>query len=146
LLEGLWWFELNPVFEGDLILSHHQSLQDMGSTFKKTSRGKKLNFIEKRIFRRLKTEVKVDLAFANKTVKAATRNISCGGMFLRIDPKKINGQNEVHLAIHLPNRDQPVQLLGAVRRSESDGVAVEFEGLYNDNILAIERFVKSNLN
>lgn len=106
----------------------------------------KVNFIEKRIFRRLKTEVKVDLEFPGKTVKAATRNISCGGMFLRVDPKKMNGQNEVHLAIHLPNREKPVQLIGAVRRSETDGVAVEFQGLYNDNILAIERFVKSNLN
>lgn len=105
-----------------------------------------MNFIEKRIFRRLKTEVKVDLELPNKTVKGATRNISCGGMFLRIDPKKISGQDEVHLAIHLPNRDKPVQLVGAVKRSETDGVAVEFQGLYNDNILAIERFVKSNLN
>jgi hypothetical protein len=109
-------------------------------------RGKNLNFIEKRIFRRLKTEVKVDMEFPGKTVKAATRNISCGGMFLRVDPKKINGCDEVQLAIHLPNRDKPIQLVGAVRRSEIDGVAVEFQGLYNDNILAIERFVKSNLN
>lgn len=105
-----------------------------------------MNFIEKRIFRRLKTKVKVDLEFPDKTVAASTRNISCGGMFLRIDPKKIAGQNEVHLVIHLPNRDKPVQLVGAVRRSETNGVAVEFQGLYNDNILAIERFVKSNLN
>jgi hypothetical protein len=105
-----------------------------------------LNFIEKRIFRRLKTEVKVDLKFPDKTVVASTCNISCGGMFLRVDPEKVNGKNEVQLAIHLPNRDKPVQLVGAVRRSENDGVAVEFQGLYNDNILAIERFVKSNLN
>ena len=114
--------------------------------FQKNRSRDNLNFIEKRIFRRLSTEVKVDLEVRNKTVKAATRNISCGGMFLHVDPKKINGHNEVHLAIHLPNREQPVQIVGAVRRAELDGVAVEFEGLYNDNILAIERFVKSNLN
>lgn len=104
-----------------------------------------MNFIEKRIFRRLKTEVPVDLECSGKRLKANTRNISCGGMFLHLDPAQIQGQDEVQLVVHLPNRDKPVHLIGSVRRSDADGVAVEFQGLYNDNILAIERFVKSNL-
>ena len=106
-----------------------------------------LNYIEKRIFRRLNTEVPVDLEIGSQTLKACTSNISCGGLFLKVDPTKVPCQNsKLNLAIYLPNRKNPVKLVGEVRRSESQGVAFEFQGLYNDNILAIERFVKSNLN
>jgi hypothetical protein len=51
--------------------------------------------------------------------------------------------------VHLPNHKSPVRLIAEVQRKEKGirhGVAVKFEGLYNDNILAIEKFVKSNLN
>ena len=105
-----------------------------------------LKYIEKRIFKRLSTEVSVDLELGGKTLKTRTRNISCGGMFLRMDPKKVANGQELNIAIHLPNRKNPVKLVGQIRRSETGGVALEFQGLYNDNILAIERFVKSNLN
>ncbi|MDX1412063.1 MAG: PilZ domain-containing protein, partial [Nitrospirales bacterium] len=74
------------------------------------------------------------------------RNISCGGMFLRIDPDRVSPGQELSVVIHLPNVKSPVKVVGEICRSEKDGVAVEFQGLYNDNILAIERFVKSNLN
>ena len=105
-----------------------------------------LNFIEKRIFRRLDAEVPVDLEISGKTLKVRTRNISCGGMFLNLDPEKLNPDGDLNVVIHLPNRKNPVKLAGEIRRRGNDGVAVEFQGLYNDNILAIERFVKSNLN
>ena len=105
-----------------------------------------LNFIEKRIFKRLPTEVPVELEVGGKKLNGQTRNISCGGMFLRIDPKHLKNGGELNVVIHLPNQKNPVKVVGEVLRHESDGVAVEFQGLYNDNILAIERFVKSNLN
>lgn len=105
-----------------------------------------MNFIEKRIFRRLKTEIPVELELKKRTLKASTSNISCGGMFLKVNPKELTQQHQVHLAIHLPSQKTPVKLVGEVRRSEKGGVAFEFQGLYNDNILAIERYVKSNLN
>ena len=108
-----------------------------------------LNFIEKRIFRRLDTDVSVELELKNRTVKTTALNISCGGMFLKLDPKQVSEEDQVQVVVHLPNRDKPVKLSGEITRSETGsrrGVGVQFQGLYNDNILAIERYVKSKLN
>jgi len=105
-----------------------------------------LNFIEKRIFRRLNTEVPVDLEVGPQKLQGNTSNISCGGMFLKIDPQQVATGSALSLAVYLPNQNKPVKLVGEVKRNEDHGVALEVQGLYNDNILAIERFVKSNLN
>ncbi len=105
-----------------------------------------LNFIEKRIFRRLNAQLPVELEQSGSQVRAQTRNISCGGLFLSLDPEKIDEKQDLNVVIHLPNQKNPVKVVGSVRRSDANGVALEFRGLYNDNILAIERFVKSNLN
>lgn len=109
-----------------------------------------MNFIEKRIFRRLNAEIPVDVEMEHKTIHTTTSNICCGGMFLKVDPTQIAGKRRsFELVVHLPNHKSPVRLIAEVQRKEKGirhGVAVKFEGLYNDNILAIEKFVKSNLN
>jgi len=105
-----------------------------------------LNFIEKRIFRRLNADLPVDLEISGKVLQANSGNISCGGMYLHIDPETLDSKEEVKITIHLPNQKKPVKVVGQICRSESRGVAVEFQGLYNDNILAIEKFVKARLN
>lgn len=108
-----------------------------------------MNYIEKRIFRRVDAEVDVDLDMGESSLKATSSNISCGGMFLRIDPHQVDGKQQIDLVIHLPNRQKPVKLTGEILRSETNsrlGVAVQFQGLYNDNILEIEKFVKGKLN
>jgi PilZ domain-containing protein len=84
-----------------------------------------------------------------QTVNTTSSNISCGGLFLMVDPQKVSDKQQLDLAIHLPNRQQPVKLTGDILRSETQsrlGIAVQFRGLYNDNILEIEKFVKAKLN
>lgn len=108
-----------------------------------------VSYIEKRIFRRVDAKVPVDLELGDRTLQATTSNISCGGMFLMVDPDKVKDQQSLTLVIHLPNRVKPVQLTGDILRQENDsraGVAVQFQGLYNDNILEIEKFIKTKLN
>lgn len=108
-----------------------------------------MNYIEKRIFRRVEAQVPVDLEMGNRTLTATSSNISCGGMFLVVDPAQLSEQRNLSLAIHLPNRSKPVKLTVEVLRRETNsraGVAVQFQGLYNDNILEIEKFVKAKLN
>ena len=108
-----------------------------------------VNYIEKRIFRRVDAELPVDLQVGEEKLKTTSSNISCGGMFLQIDPAKLNDLQKLDIVIHLPNRKSPVKLSAEILRSESDdrrGVAVQFQGLYNDNILEIEKFVKAKLN
>jgi len=103
---------------------------------------------EKRLFKRLEVGLEVELWADGMPVKATTANISCGGLFLRINPDEIKQDDHLSLLIHLPNRSQPVKLSAQVlrkEREEREGVAVKFEGLYNDNILAIEQFIKSKL-
>lgn len=115
-----------------------------------TARHSMVNYIEKRIFRRVDAKVKVDLECKDHTLNATSSNISCGGLFLLVDPEKISNEKTLDLVIHLPNRNKPVKLSGEILRREDDtsrhGVAVQFQGLYNDNILEIEKFVKGKLN
>lgn len=103
---------------------------------------------EKRLFKRLEVGLEVELMIDGAPVKATTANISCGGLFLMMDPKALDAAEGLALVIHLPNRQKPVEIVAEVlRRENSDrlGVACKFQGLYNDNILAIEQFIKSNL-
>lgn len=108
-----------------------------------------MNYIEKRIFRRVDAELPVDLELGSETVQTTSSNISCGGMFLLIDPDKLGDQHKLDVVIHLPNRKNPVKMTAEILRSESrarSGVAVQFQGLYNDSMLEIEKFVKGKLN
>lgn len=108
-----------------------------------------MNYIEKRIFRRVDAELPVDLELGDETVQTTSSNISCGGMFLLIDPEKLNDQHRLDVAIHLPNRKTPVKMTAEILRSENQdrrGIALQFQGLYNDNLLEIEKFVKGKLN
>ncbi len=105
-----------------------------------------MKFIEKRIFQRVDAQVPVDLESVEGVIHSKSQNISCGGMFLEADPASFCSDQSLEVLVHLPQRDFPVRLAGKVLRSERDsrrGVAIQFEGLYNDNILQIEKFVKS---
>src|SRR5262249_19622937 len=106
-----------------------------------------MNQSEKRLFKRLDVGLEVELMLDGAPLKATTANISCGGLFLMVNPDQIQKDQHLSLAIHLPNRERPVQLSANLLRRERtkrQGVALQFEGLYNDNILAIEQFIKSN--
>lgn len=107
-----------------------------------------VNYIEKRIFRRVDAQVPVELEMGDRTLQVTSSNISCGGMFLNLDPAELHEAKSLNLVIHLPNRAKPVKLTGEVLRCETEreGIAVQFQGLYNDNILEIEKFVKGRLN
>jgi|SRR5262249_23731872 len=108
-----------------------------------------VNYIEKRIFRRVDAELPVDLELDHEVVQTTSSNISCGGMFLQIDPQKLSQQHKLDVVIHLPNRKTPVKLSAEILRSESEarqGVAVQFQGLYNDSLLELDKFIKSKLN
>ena len=105
-----------------------------------------LNQTEKRLFQRLEIGLEVELFVNGSPIKATTTNISCGGLFLSVDPDRVKKDQDVSVVIHLPNQKRPVQLVGQVLRCEKDsrhGVALKFEGLYNDNVLALEKFIKS---
>ncbi len=104
-----------------------------------------MNHSEKRLFKRLEIGVEVELVINGSPIKATTANISCGGLFLMMDPERVKKDQDLSFVIHLPTQKRPVEVAGQVLRQEQEGVAVKFNGLYNDNILAIEKFIKSNL-
>ncbi len=107
-----------------------------------------MNQSEKRLFKRLEVDLEVEILIDGSPVKVTTANISCGGLFLKLDPDHLKDQDDFSVIIYLPNRKNPVEVAARVLRKESDsraGVALEFDSLYTDNILAIEQFIKSNL-
>ncbi len=113
-----------------------------------------LKHTEKRIFQRIEAELRVSLQLEGQSLQVITSNISCGGMFLKLDPEYLAQNNKsksrvLDLYLYLPNYHKQVKLIGQICRKEKgqrSGVAVKFKGLYDDNILAIESYLKSQLN
>lgn len=106
------------------------------------------NFIEKRIFRRVDSELKVSLFYEGKKIPAKATNISCGGIYLNLKSKNYGFNKDLEVAIHLPNRKNPVVLVGEIIRQHNgdcSGVALKFQGLYNDMVLEIEKYIKSKM-
>jgi hypothetical protein len=107
---------------------------------------------EKRYYQRLQVDLPVDVVIEGKKISANTSNISCGGMYLPLPSEHLNNQKNLEIIVNLPADEKPVKILGQINRidnassiNEPKGVAIEFQGLYDDNILAIERFIKSKL-
>ena len=107
------------------------------------------NYIEKRIFKRIDSSLKVSLLYGGRKIQAKCANISCGGIYLNI--KNIRSRvaelkKSLEVAIHLPNRKTPVVMVAdVIRHDPQDGLALKFQGLYNDNVLEIEKYIKSKV-
>ncbi len=118
-----------------------------------TKRTSFLSSPEKRNYQRLDCNVPVDLNIEGNTIKANASNISCGGMFLPIDQSLVKERADIEIHLNLPDTKKTIRVLGEVARCQesnllsrkSVGVAIRFTGLYDDNILAIDRFIKSKI-
>ncbi|MBI2340723.1 MAG: PilZ domain-containing protein [Deltaproteobacteria bacterium] len=108
---------------------------------------------ERRNYRRVHVDVEVDLLLNGQNVKTTAVNLSCGGMYLPVKKKEVREQEKVQAAVYLPDMSKPVVVAGEVARVEKGsflsprkgGLAIRFSGLYDDNILAIDRFIKDKL-
>lgn len=108
---------------------------------------------EKRNHRRIDSDLHVDVTIDGQQIQATATNISCGGLFIPMHhiPQKDNA--DVEVTLHLPDSKKPVRVVGEVNRIEGGslikrrpaGIAVQFSGLYDENIHEIDRFVKSKL-
>lgn len=109
---------------------------------------------ERRNYRRLDVNLDVDLVIEGQRVNAITENVSCGGLFFpskNATPFKQNSNVEVTLS--LPDTKNPVKIIGEVSRcpilpplpAQKNGVAIRFRGLYDENILALDRFIKNKM-
>lgn len=108
---------------------------------------------EKRNYRRLDVELEVGLTIEGERVNTMATNISCGGLFLPIKKNRIKERTDIEVMLALPDQLKPVRLVGEVARLQEgslfkrrpEGVAIQFRGLYDDNMLAIDRFIKNRL-
>lgn len=102
---------------------------------------------EKRYYKRLEEELPVQLKIAGEIIETTTQNISCGGMFLPNVCDKLEHHKELEAFITLPEAGKPVRLAGRVLRIEKNpcAAAIEFSGLYDDNHLEIDRYIKWKL-
>lgn len=105
---------------------------------------------EKRNHKRLDVILDADLVIDGQKVNATTSNISCGGLFLPIKNLNLANKSNIEVVLNIPDSEKPVKVIGEVSRvdaiDQTNGVAIKFSGLYDDNILAIDRFIKSHLN
>ncbi|MDO8519960.1 MAG: PilZ domain-containing protein [Deltaproteobacteria bacterium] len=108
---------------------------------------------EKRNYRRLDVQLTVDLMIEGKKVNTKATNISCGGLFLPIKKNSIKERTDIEVTLSLPDQQKQVRVVGEVARFQDgsflrrrpEGVGIQFRGLYDDNILAIDRFIKNRL-
>lgn len=108
---------------------------------------------EKRNYQRLDCDLQVDLTIEGQKLQAKATNISCGGMFLPIDQNLLRERTDIEVLLSLPDMKKPVRVIGEVARAQENtmlsrkisGVAIRFTGLYDDNILAIDRFIKERV-
>lgn len=110
-----------------------------------------LNKPEKRHYQRLDITLDVSIEFDGQKIAVNTGNISCGGMFLPEVDLNLKMESNVMAFINLPDHTESIRLPATVRRvetyteSKKIGIALEFNRLYDDNRLQIDRFVKWKL-
>ena len=105
------------------------------------------DFIEKRIFRRVDSSLEVYLNCGDRKIQATSENISCGGIYIKSPQENIPEDTDLELAIYLPHREKPVVMTAdIIRKDRSGDLALKFRGLYDDNVLQIEKFIKAHLN
>lgn len=108
---------------------------------------------ERRNYPRLSVDLPVDLTIDGQKVCATASNISCGGLFLPIKNKQLKENSPCEITVSLPNATHAVKVSGEIARTEpgsrwfrrSHGTAIRFKGLYDDNMLEIEKFIKNKL-
>lgn len=111
-----------------------------------------LKYPERRNHQRVDVDVEVNLVVDGQQLKTTASNISCGGIFLPLNQPSIEKKTSLEVTLHLPDTEKAIKVIGEVSRVEKNasstdqgGVAVRFNGLYDDNILAIDRFIKSKM-
>lgn len=109
---------------------------------------------ERRNYRRLEVKLDVDLVIEGQKVNTMTENVSCGGLFFPSKNFSFFKQNSnVEVTLNLPDTKNPVKIIGEISRCQllpeklpqKNGVAIKFRGLYDENILALDRFIKNKL-
>lgn len=106
---------------------------------------------EKRNYERVDVELPVELVVEGKKISATATNVSCGGLFLPIKTNLVEERTDIEMMLNLPEATRPVRVVGEVARYQEgsfikkrpEGVAIRFQGLYDDNILAIDKFIKN---
>ena len=105
---------------------------------------------EKRNYQRIDAELDVKVTIDGKVVDTTSANISCGGVFLPLKTEhnaQVKSDSALEVFVHLPDSERPVKVVGVLCRKQeaqdNEGIAIRFSGLYDDNILAIDRFIKN---
>lgn len=106
---------------------------------------------EQRHYKRIDSELPVKLETGGQSIESTTENISCGGMFLPNIQTDLKEDDTLTAFITLPEDCKVVKMSGRVCRvrnntdSQDSGVAIQFSGLYDENHLEIDRYVKWKL-
>lgn len=105
---------------------------------------------EKRHYKRIDLELPVEILFEGNKVAATTENVSCGGMYLPNIDADFSASKDIIAIVNLPDRAAAIRLSAKVARIEEgetkkQGVALEFDGLYDDNRLEMDRYIKWKL-
>ncbi|MFL5321095.1 MAG: PilZ domain-containing protein [Myxococcaceae bacterium] len=98
--------------------------------------------IKERFHPRVEANFMVKVLMSGKCVVAKAQNLSMNGLYLKAFP--LGGLDRFTVAIPLPG-DREIVTTCLVKRQHMDGVALEFESLDWDDMIAIARFLHPRL-
>lgn len=91
---------------------------------------------------RVEADIPVKVLLAGRTVDVRARDVSMAGLFLQAHAA--DTMQELTIAVPLPG-DREIITTCAIRRRETDGVALEFGELDWDDFIALARFLHPRL-
>jgi hypothetical protein len=91
---------------------------------------------------RVEANIPVKVLLSGRTVMVRARDVSMAGLFLLAHPA--DSMRRLTIAVPLPG-DREIVTTCEVRRREADGVALEFDALDWDDLIALARFLHPRL-
>jgi PilZ domain len=105
---------------------------------------------ERRHYPRLAIDLPVILRHGGRIIPATALNMSCGGMYLHVEPSEIATKAPIEVIFDLSMDERDVAMCGKVTRVDADpsgvGFGVQFTNLFSVSHKALQRYLQKNLN
>lgn len=109
-----------------------------------------MSTIEKRRYARLPVSLPVLLRHCGRIIPATAMNLSCGGMYLKMDSSSIQSDHPVEVIFDLGDDERDVAMRGQIMRldksEESFGIGVQFTNIFSVSHKAVEHYLNKHLN
>ncbi|MFA4875006.1 MAG: PilZ domain-containing protein [bacterium] len=109
-----------------------------------------MDMLEKRRYGRLPINLPVILRHGGRIIPATALNLSCGGMYLKVEETNIQGDHPVEVIFDLDEEQRDVSMRGQITRIEGSGdsacIGIQFTNLFSLSHKAVQHYVNKHHN